>query len=205
MTAGTFHMQAGRALAILRAMGDEAVSVERSPGPTEDWQLEPAVVHSLISACGADVRSACRLWAAEIRPRVLALRRRKSRAVTRSDGPKGRGRGEDGGCAESAETRLTEPAGPELAAAHALLRVCGAAGRADEALGIVYALRRDGIECGDSCYACYESAARRRGRVRRGAPSLLQAGYERLLMMEISPERSDAPRLGKIERIRIQW
>ena len=89
----------------------------------------------------------------------------------------------------------------EQAAYHALLRVCGAAARPDEALRIVYAMKRDGFPADATCYAAYlrgkESAAARVG--------MLQAGYERLLALELAPERVDGPRLGSIEKIRIQF
>jgi hypothetical protein len=108
--------------------------------------------------------------------------------------------------------------------------VCGLAGKAEEALRIVYAMRRDGLPADErwdvSCFRAYErgkaltaeqEAARRArgdGRARpkrqsgyelvaRSGSGLLQSGYETLLKMELCPELIDGPRLGNIEKIRI--
>ena len=89
----------------------------------------------------------------------------------------------------------------------ALLRVCGVAGRPDEALRVVYAMRKDGCRIDASCYTAYERGVEEAdATVVRGPGALLQGGYERLLMMETCPERVQGPRLGgRIERIRIKF
>ena len=100
----------------------------------------------------------------------------------------------------------------ETAAAHALMRVCGEAGRAEDALKLVYALKRDGVPLDASALSAYKNgkrAAAERGAAWHsagGGAGLMRKGYERLLQLECCPERLGAPRKpGSIERIRIQW
>jgi pentatricopeptide repeat protein len=146
-----------------------------------DEPLSAPVAHSLVSSCGDDVRAATALFRDVVRPRLLRAR---------SDGPR------------------FAPAGAqptaEQAALHALLRVCGAADRADEALKVVYAMRRDGCPVDSTCYSAFVAGKRPEASATE-ARRLLQRGYERLLALELAPERVDGPRFGSIEKIRIQF
>ena len=81
-----------------------------------DTTPPPAVAHSLISACGADVRLAIQIWKEQLRPRIMRAR--------------------EMGEARPAYARRGEQPTSEQAAYHALLRVCGVAGRPDEALKV---------------------------------------------------------------------
>lgn len=87
---------------------------------------------------------------------------------------------------------------------HALLRVCGVGRRADAALRIVISARRQGDALDASFWTAYLNGREEaRG---PGGPRLLESGYERLLQLEVCPEKLEGvPRLGRIERIRIQW
>ena len=160
---------AGRALRVVLGDGDGAARVAYTP----------ELVHSLLTACGADTRSAISLWQQEVRPRLQ--------------------RGELGvGGADGRGSRA------ELAALCGLMRVCGSAGKADEALRIVYGFRRDGIEADGRAFMAFENAKRGGGGGAKSTSGLLNAGYEKLLMMECCPER-EAPRpFGNLEKIRIQ-
>jgi len=210
------------------AMVEEAVARGVVP---PDQPPPAAIAHALICSCGSDVDVAVALWKTHLRPNLLRVRRE--------------------GVAELPTVDGAQPTA-EQASFHALLRVCGTAQRADEALRVVYAMKRDGLPIDAACYTAYrrgvtaaqaeahdsllQGAARsdaedgsdmgsqrdhRRGHRRdedeaRGlslmaaarsrASDLLQGAYERLLLMELCPERSERPRLGgKIERIRIQF
>ena len=112
-----------------------AVTLARAAAGVTAGQLGPVLVHSLIAAGGADTKVTFAIWKQEVRPLLLAARLKSG---TRADGAAG-----------EAEKQL------EVAALHALLRVCGLAGRADEALKVVFALRRDGIEPDRSCFRAY--------------------------------------------------
>ena len=189
------------------AMADDAEARGLIPA---DAPPPAAVAHALVCACGADVGLALALWKRHLRPKVLAARQRSGGAP--------------------AYALPNEPPTAEQSAYHALLRVCGLAGKAEEALRIVYAMRRDGLPADErwdvSCFRAYErgkaltaeqEAARRArddGRARpkrrsgyeivaRSGSGLLQSGYETLLKMELCPELIDGPRLGNIEKIRI--
>ena len=151
--------------------------------------LPAAVAHALVCACGDDIRAAVTLWRDHLRPRMLSSR--------------------------NADTPLYNPAGQqptaEQAAYHALLRVCGAAGRPDEALRIVYAMKRDGFPADGSCHSAYfrgKDSAKSTASSLSGvqAVAMLQGGYEQLLALELAPERVDGPKLGgKIDKIRIKF
>lgn len=148
--------------------------------------LPAAVAHSLVCACGDDLDSAIVLWRDYLRPRFVAERGDQSPPAFSPVG--------------------VQPTG-EQAALHALMRVCGTVRRADEALRIAYAARKDGCELDASFYSAYmngkQAAAAKLGK-RRG--SLLQSSYEKLLAAELNPDRMGGPRLpGGIERIRIQF
>ena len=149
------------------------------------------VAHALVAACGDDVRSAIALWRDYLRPKFIAAR-----------GPR----------LMAGEPRFSAPGEQptaEQASLHGLLRVCGAARRADEALRVVYAMRRDGCPLDVSCYTAYQrgrQSAEATGDGETAAGRMLQSGYERLLALELAPERVEGPRLpGGIERIRVQF
>jgi pentatricopeptide repeat protein len=178
MAGASSSARAERAAAIFRDAEQRGIV----PG---DAPLAPAVAHSLVSACGDDVRAAVSLWKDFVRPRALRARAK----------------------GEPLYAAAGEQPTAEQASYHALLRVCGAAGRADEALKIVYAMRQDGLPTDPACYTAYDSGLQSTNAMSRatGPVQLLRAGYERLLMMELCPERVQSPRLGgKIDRIRIQ-
>ena len=129
-----------------------------------------AVAHALVCACGADVALATALWKGHLRPKALAARQADAPLAYAAPG---------------------QPPTSEQASYHALLRVCGLAGRADEALRIVYAIRRDGLPADSACYSSYvrgKAAAAEHpavggtpGRMAARAKGLLQSGYEQLL------------------------
>jgi pentatricopeptide repeat protein len=141
--------------------------------------IPAAVAHALVCACRDDTETAIALWREHLRPRLLAMR-------------------QDG--APRYNPPGTQPTA-EQAAYHALLRVCGAAARPDDALRIVYAMKQDGFPADASCFSAY-SRGKEAATARAG---ILQAGYERLLKLELAPERVEGPRLGSIEKIRIQF
>ena len=92
---------------------------------------------------------------------------------------------------------------------HALLRVCGVGGRADQALRVVTAARRQGNAPDASFWTAYVNgrAEADQGAVVAGVGAyrqLLQSGYERLLRVECCPEQVGG-KLGKVERIRIRF
>ena len=99
---------------------------------------------------------------------------------------------------------------------HALLRVCGVGGRADQALRVVIAARRQGNAPDASFWTAYVNgrAAAAQGAVGVGVGAalregtsyrrLLQSGYERLLQVECCPAQVGG-KLGKVERIRIRF
>ena len=93
-----------------------------------------------------------------------------------------------------------------------MLRVCGVGGRADQALRIVTAARRQGNVPDASFWSAYvngraaaAAAAAAAGEEVTSYRRLLQSGYERLLQLECCPEKVGGPSLGKVERIRIRW
>ena len=151
-------------------------------------ELPPApVAHGLITACGDDVRSAIALWRDYLRPKFVAARGRDGQPLFNPP---------------------DQQPTAEQASLHAVLRVCGAARRADEALRVVYAAKRDGCPLDVSCYTAYQRGRESvdQGGGGGGARQMLQSGYERLLALELAPERVEGPRLpGGIERIRVQF
>ena len=172
--------------------GTKSIKAQRLMQEAENrglWQVGngkqsiPApVAHALVCACGDDVPAAIAFWRDHLRPRLLAMRDER----TPNFNPPG-----------------AQPTA-EQAAYHALLRVCGAAERADEALRIVYAMKRDGFPADASCYSAYMRG--KETSTKRGVARLLQGGYERVLALELAPERAGPPSpLGKIEKIRIQF
>jgi len=94
-----------------------------------------------------------------------------------------------------------------LVAYHALLRVCGLAGRADEALRICFAMRKDGIPADKSCWTAYANGKLSSKGGKGFKFNALQLGYEKLLEIECAPERAakTMPGFGRVKRIRIQW
>jgi len=139
----------------------------------------PAVLHALITACGTDVSAASAIYRDYVRPRLLPGR--------------------------ALEVFAQVPSAPgeqptaEQAAVHALFRVCGAAGRPDQALSISFALRRDGAPLDGSCMAAYL-----RGKEAAGpSTGFFRGAYERLLELELDPERATSN--ISLPRIRIQF
>ena len=146
-------------------------------------RLSAPLVHSLIASCGGDVDTALALWRQEVLPTL------------------GGGQGRGGADGEARRSGL-----------HALLRVCGVGGRADQALRVVIAARKQGETPDASYWSAYvngRAAAAEQEEEGRGkmGSRLLQGGYERLLQLECAPEKAaaDMPTLGQIERIRIRW
>ena len=173
------RQRAQRAALLVQAAEERGALPPDQPPPA-------AVAHALVSSCGDDLRAAVALWRDFLRPRYLAERGNDPPLFA----PPG------------------EPPSSEQAALHALLRVCGAAGRPDEALKVVFAVRKDGTFPDATWYSAYEKGklGADSGGSRSAARRLLDGGYERLLMLELCPERVDGPRIGgKIERIRIQF
>ena len=182
---GTPAARAQRAAALLQSAVDRGLIDASQPAP-------PAVANALVCSCGADIALATALWKDHLRPMALAARQNTGAPAYASAG---------------------SPPTSEQAAYHALLRTCGLAGRADEALRIVYAMKRDGLPGDLACFNAYqrgkeavderdaEMSALRSVRVK--AKGLLQAGYETLLKMELCPERVNGPKLGNIDTIRI--
>ena len=162
-----------------------------SAAPSERRLMSAPVVHALLSSCGADVPAALALWRSEVLPQ---LRQAASASASASGGGGG-----GGGKAAGAEARAVEEA--QQAGLHALMRVCGSAGRADEALRLVVALRKQGGTPRGTHWSAFENARD------ASTSSLFQRGYERLLALECCPERAmeGMPTLGDIERIRIRW
>jgi len=143
-------------------------------------RLSAPLVHSLITSCGGDVQTALALWRM---PMVSG------------------GAGAGAGAEAEAEARR--------AGLHALLRVCGVGGRADQALRVVTAARRQGNAPDASFWTAYVNgrAEADQGAVVAGVGAyrqLLQSGYERLLRVECCPEQVGG-KLGKVERIRIRF
>ena len=175
--------------------------------------LSGPMVHALITACADDVDTALAVWQQEVRPAL-------------SGGGGGGGGGAEGAAASAGmEIRGARWVAPrpeeedEAAAAarrdveahvvRALMGVCGAARRADEALRVCVSLRKQGLTIDASTWGAFRNAREKVDASKGGGgPSrLLQRGYERLLELECVPERArDAgATLGKIERIRIRW
>jgi len=163
-------------------------------------QLSAPLVHSLITSCGGDVRTALALWRL---PMV-------SGGAEAGLGTEAGARAEVG-----AETEVEAEVEAEArrAGLHALLRVCGVGGRADQALRVVTAARRQGNAPDASFWTAYVNgrAAAAQGAVGAsvGAATtsyrrLFQSGYERLLQLECCPEQVGG-KLGKVERIRIRF
>jgi len=169
-----------------------------------------ALAHAAIAACGGDVAGAIGVWRAEVRPLLRAARAEAAAAgEEEEDDEEARGDRQPG----------AQP-GAELAAVHALLRVCGVGGRPDEALRVVFAVRTDGLEPDASCFNAYlngkaarpAAAALRSPPPRASSPAvrlgnvarLTAPAYERLLRLECCPEAVRAS-LGKLQRIRIQF
>lgn len=99
--------------------------------------------------------------------------------------------------------------------------MCGQGGRSDQALKLVYAMRKDGMEPDPTCWTAYSNgkalriaqaeadaanpSLKKPVQLRLPAPAL---AYERLLQLECSPAAAAeaAPSvLGQITKIRIQW
>ena len=176
------------------------VEEAESRGLLGDEGAVPApMAHALVSACGDDVRSAIALWRDYLRPRLVSARG----GMPPKFAPPG------------------EESTADQAALYALLRVCGAARRADEALRVVYAMKKDGCPLDTTCYSAYErgrdnaalgeaddGSGQRPRRIAAGeqARRMLNNGYERILKLELAPEEVELPSaLGPIERIRIQF
>lgn len=153
--------------------------------------MSAPVVHALLSSCGADVAAALALWRSEVLPQ---LRQASSASASASGMGKGKAGGGDGEARRAVEEA-------QQAGLHALMRVCGSAGRADEALRLVVALRKQGGTPRGTHWSAFENTRD------ASAISLFQRGYERLLVLECCPERAleGMPTLGDIERIRIRW
>ena len=174
--------RARRAAALARA------AVARGGGA--GGQLSAPLVHSLIASCGGDVRTALALW----------------RLPMVSGGAEA-GLGAEAGAGAEVGAEAEAEAEARRAGLHALLRVCGVGGRADQALRVVTAARREGSAPDASFWTAYvngraaaDAAARDGTSYRR----LLQSGYERLLQVECCPEQVGG-KLGKVERIRIRF
>ena len=157
------------------------VQAAESRGLLSQSDAPPApVAHALVCACGDDVRSATALWRDYLRPKYLSAR----------------------GGSPPIFSPIGEQPTAEQASWHALLRVCGAASRADEALKVVYAMKRDGCPVDSTCYSAYLRGKKPEGS--GGGRFSLQGGYERLLALEVAPEQV-MPKIGTIEKIRIQF
>ena len=158
-----------------RRTGDSAGTSASSSEEEATRLMSAPVVHALISSCGADVPAALALWRSEVLPQ---LRQARGKA--------------GGGSVEAQQAGL-----------HALMRVCGSAGRADEALRLVVALRKQGGTPRGTHWSAFENARD----AYLPSSSLFQRGYERLLKLECCPERAveGMPTLGDIEKIRIRW
>lgn len=184
------HARRTTAAALLRdAIESGAVNAEAPPA---------ALAHAAIAACGGDVDGAFAIWRSEVLPMLRSARRAEA-GVPAAPG-------------------TTPPGQPtlECSVTHALLRVCGAGTRPDEALRVVFAMRSAGLEADKSWWTAYENGKASRyasGRpMRTTSPTIRLAdvtrlavpAYERLLKLECCPEKAGV-RLGKLERIRIQF
>ena len=172
--------RARRAAALARA----AMARGGGSGGGAGGRLSAPLVHSLITSCGGDVQTALALWRM---PMVSG----------------GAGAGAGAGAEAEAEAEARR------AGLHALLRVCGVGGRADQALRVVTAARRQGNAPDASFWTAYVNgrAEADQGAVVAGVGAyrqLLQSGYERLLRVECCPEQVGG-KLGKVERIRIRF
>jgi len=173
------HVERARRAA---ALARAAMARGGGSGGGAGGRLSAPLVHSLITSCGGDVQTALALWRM---PMV------------------------SGGAGAGAEAEAEAEAEARRAGLHALLRVCGVGGRADQALRVVTAARRQGNAPDASFWTAYVNgrAEADQGAVVAGVGAyrqLLQSGYERLLRVECCPEQVGG-KLGKVERIRIRF
>lgn len=141
-------------------------------------------LNAILRCYGDRVDEAIQVWKTELRPRALAYdKQRKS----------------------SAQNRYKENENL-IVTYHSLLHVSGRAGRADVALQLTHAMRKDGIEPTETAINCYNAGSRRRTQVGGGSGKnnpMMMEQYENLLAIECMKFDKNDKRRATEKRLRI--